>query len=103
MRRPSADPCPNTGPVESPTAAGPPSQLDVFPRDLARVVDAQPQLRSEFNVSRLADILPGAELVLVGGAIPDRDRTLALALVFDHRQQLAVDGDRIGAEHHLLR
>ncbi len=39
----------------------------------------------------------------LGRPVPDRDRALRLALVLDDVEQQPIDGDRIGAEHDLLR
>src|SRR6478672_10522818 len=93
---------PKTVAAELPVAAAPASELDVFPRDLACVVYAQAELRRKLDMPRLADELDRSEFLLVGCALPDRDRALAFALVFDDGQQLPVDRYRIGAEQHLF-
>src|SRR5580765_6195989 len=59
---------------------------------------------------RLADEPVDARILVVTiaafdvrhGAVPNRGGVLRLALAIDHVEQKPVDGDRIGAEHHLL-
>src|SRR5579863_7182543 len=105
------DPDPSKAMAAAPRERKRASDLNFRCLNLFQVVDSQSESRCVLDVSRLTDEAVDAWIVVVAmarlyigrGAVPDGDGVFGFALVVDHVEQQAVDGDWIGAEHHLLR
>src|SRR5690242_9111492 len=81
------------------------SQLDRLQLDLRDIVDAEAEARGVLDVAGLADeaVLVRIAVIaqMLAGAVEDRDGALRFTLGFDHVDEQAVDGDRVGPDHEL--
>src|SRR6187401_3507981 len=98
-----------TGRAAPRRAAGTRSQFDLLQRDFGFVEHAQAQTAGVLDVSWFANEVVGvwilAEVALldeIHGAVEDADGAFGLALFFDDVDEQAVNGYRVGTEHHAL-